>query len=162
MTITSILVPVDFDLVSLSALEYASELARRLGARIHLLHVLEDRGAAAAWTDDYAPLLAEWRERCHDDAEADLSAIAATLTVPPASAEVVDGSPAEMIVAQAQRRGAELIVMGTHGRRGLSHALVGSVAERVVRTAPCPVLTVRQPEVKPVADDGAAILSITK
>jgi universal stress protein A len=57
--------------------------------------------------------------------------------------EVVTGHPADAIVRVAQERGADLIVMGTHGRTGLQHVLLGSVAEKVVRTAPCPVLTVR-------------------
>ncbi len=58
-------------------------------------------------------------------------------------ADVATGSPAETIVRIAQERGADLIVMGTQGRTGLSHVLLGSVAEKVVRLAPCPVLTVR-------------------
>jgi nucleotide-binding universal stress UspA family protein len=63
-----------------------------------------------------------------------------------ASPLLVQGKADQEIVAQAKQTGADLIVMGTHGRRGFSHAFMGSVAERVVRTASCPVLTVRTPE----------------
>jgi nucleotide-binding universal stress UspA family protein len=61
----------------------------------------------------------------------------------PASDVVVEGYPAEEIAALAQQRGVELIVMGTHGRTGMRKVLLGSVAERVIAIAPCPVLTVR-------------------
>src|SRR5262249_20777722 len=64
---------------------------------------------------------------------------------------IAGGNPADAIVRAAQERGADLIVMGTHGRTGLQHVLLGSVAEKVVRTAPCPVLTVRH---RPLAADG--------
>jgi nucleotide-binding universal stress UspA family protein len=63
---------------------------------------------------------------------------------------LVDGTPADVIVDEAGKRHSDLIVMATHGRTGLSHILIGSVAERVVRTAPCPVLTVRTPTPKRV------------
>jgi nucleotide-binding universal stress UspA family protein len=62
-----------------------------------------------------------------------------------ATVDVVIGAPSSSIVEYADGHGIDLIVMGTHGRGGMSHLLMGSVAERVVRTAPCPVLTVRQP-----------------
>jgi nucleotide-binding universal stress UspA family protein len=66
---------------------------------------------------------------------------------------MVAGMPAEAIVECATNRGMDLIVMGTHGRSGFAHLLLGSVAEQIVRTAPCPVLTVRNGHVEPLHDD---------
>jgi nucleotide-binding universal stress UspA family protein len=76
------------------------------------------------------------------------------------SAIVRSNAPAPAIVDYAQRRKADLIVMGTHGRGGGAHLLMGSVAERVVRTAPCPVLTVRYPEHEFVRPD--ALVAVAK
>jgi nucleotide-binding universal stress UspA family protein len=143
-----ILVPTDFSATSDLALDYAREVAQRFGASLHLVHVLEDPFV-------YGPLgsqafLAETegvRKSILDDAKARL---ARRITrrdgdVVAASAEVICGRGAEAIVMHARNLGIDLIVMGTHGRTGLAHLLIGSVAERVFRTAPCPVMTVRMP-----------------
>ena len=143
-----ILVPTDFSTTSDAALDYAREVAARFGGTLHLLHVLQDpfiSGPLAA--DAYVTDTPGVRTTILEDATARLRH---RLTPPDrdelaAKAEVVFGSGADTIVEYAASRGIDLIVMGTHGRTGMAHLLLGSVAERVVRTAPCPVLTVRTP-----------------
>jgi universal stress protein A len=143
---TRILVPTDFSAASNAALALAKRIAATSGASLHLLHVLEDPFAAAAYAAEvYAPPPAGLRESWLERAKALLDA---ELT-PDERANfrstqlVVFGTPARNIVDDAAANGIDLIVMGTHGRGGVQHLLMGSVAERVVRTAPCPVLTVR-------------------
>ena len=145
-TIHQILVPTDFSPASDIALQYAIDMAERLGAEIHLLHVVDDASAAIAYPDGlYVPAMSELLDRLIGEASAQLQrsvercrgADVAT------SREVLVNSPAQAIVQTAASRGIDLIVMGTHGRGAFAHFLLGSVAERVVRTAPCAVLTVR-------------------
>ena len=140
--ITSILVPTDFSPPSEQAFNYARGLAKELGARLHLVHVVnrqllaEGLAAEASIADGVSigsALVEEAKARLQ------------TLAPDAASAEVVFGYAAKSIVEYASRVGVDLVVMGSHGRSGLAHVLLGSVAEAVVRTAPCPVLTVRQP-----------------
>ena len=145
-----ILVPVDFSAHSDLALRYATTMAERFGATVEALHVVEDPFVSGAWsTGAIAPNVPELLADLVRAARAkldDMSAAAAskglrlTTTV---LTTVVTGEPADSISDYATTGKFDLIVMGTHGRRGLSHALLGSVAERVVRKAPCPVLTVR-------------------
>ena len=139
---TRILVPTDFSPLSDQALACALTLAHRFGASLHLLHVVN------------RPLLAEGLA-----AEASMSsgtgikldmvedARQRLLAVTPegATADVAFGYPATSIVEHASRSGVDLIVMGSHGRTGIAHVLLGGVAEAIVRTAPCPVLTLRGP-----------------
>jgi nucleotide-binding universal stress UspA family protein len=143
---TRILVPTDFSPASDAALATAKDLAERFGASIHLLHVLEDPYATSAYaTEVYGFLPQGLRESWQQNAEARL------LTLLPAEERtrfggttgVLFGPPAKTIVEHAADNGFDLIVMGTHGRGGVAHLLLGSVAERVVRSARCPVLTVR-------------------
>jgi nucleotide-binding universal stress UspA family protein len=118
-------------------------LAERFGASLHLVHVCERPVMAAALTEGYAQSLYEVEEEITKTAVDRLtSTIAPTWTIP-VTTEVTTGPPARMIVQIARDRGVSLIVMGTHGYGALAHLVLGSVAERVVRTAPCPVLTVR-------------------
>lgn len=156
---TTILVPTDFSYASDAALGYARMLAARFGAALHLLHVVDEPGS---WSEVYAAL-PEIQLRLSADAAKRLEAMAACLPPPvQATSAVVCGAPVPSIVKVAESKGADLIVMGTHGRRGMGHLLLGSVAERVVRLAPCPVLTVREhraaQHVEVRADaDGAAV-----
>lgn len=143
--IAHVLIPTDFSATADAAARYGCELAAQLGARVTLLHVFSS-GVVALPDAVYAPTEEELR-MLQDAAEAELRAAArhlAGLRAPIACRAVV-GAPSDEIIAAAARLRADLIVMGTHGRRGLSHLLLGSVAERVLRTAPCPVLTVRLP-----------------
>ena len=149
--ITRILVPTDFSATADAALEYAYVLAEQFGASIELLHVLDDPfvadGMAAEAYISEAPAL---RSAMLHDAQEKLRhrAIREERRGTPVETEVLFGHGARTIAEYAAERGADLIVMGTHGRTGFAHLLLGSVAERLVRTAPCPVLTVRHPEAR--------------
>ena len=142
-----ILVPTDFSEPSDAALAYARVLAEKFGASLHVLHVFESPFVAGAvspevFVDDspavQAQLLEEAKNRLqHRVSAADRANYAATT-------EIVGGHSARAIVDYAIERKMDLIVMGTHGRSGVAHLLMGSVAEKVVRTAPCPVMTVRR------------------
>jgi universal stress protein A len=149
---TTIIVPTDFSYTSDAALGYARMLAARFGASLHLLHVVDEPGS---WSEVYAAI-PEIRLRLSADAARRLEAMAACLRPLQATSAVVCGAPVPTIVKVAESKGADLIVMGTHGRRGVGHLLLGSVAERVVRLAPCPVLTVREQWVDQTAEVSAA------
>jgi len=143
---TRILVPIDFSAPSDAALEYARTVATRFGASLHLLHVAEDPYRALYSAEVYVPEVEGLRDEILADATSRLKNRLQSSDIRElnATAEAVIGTPAGSIVEYAGAHEIDLIVMGTHGRGGMSHLLMGSVAERVVRTAPCPVLTVRQ------------------
>lgn len=144
---TRILVPTDFSAQSDAALATAKEFATRFGASLHLVHVLEDPYAVAAYSADALGYLPPGiKESWQQEAEKHLNALLtpAERTKFKAKTTVLfSGSAAREIVEYAQNNHLDLIVMGTHGRGGFAHLLLGSVAERVVRTATCPVVTVR-------------------
>jgi nucleotide-binding universal stress UspA family protein len=156
--ITRILVPVDFSPHAERAVRYAATLARRFDATLHLLHVVEDPFLSGAWSPEaYVPNVTELLQDLTAGAERQLAGLRASvaalgITVTTA---VITGRPAPAIVSHADQGGFDLIVMGTHGRTGLSHVVIGSVAERVVRKAPCPVLTVHLPGA-PAAEQASA------
>jgi len=141
----TILVATDFSEASEHALEYAHTLAHSMGGRLHLLHVVPDPVLASAWSEAYAYDLTALGERLRTQAEQDIAKRARSFGDVAVTTEVIIGNPAATIAATAATRGVDMIVMGTHGRGGFSHFFLGSVAERVVRYAPCPVLTIRQP-----------------
>ncbi|MDO8678209.1 MAG: universal stress protein [Acidobacteriota bacterium] len=143
--IKTILVPVDFSAGSAWALDYAQMVAKRFGAAIHLVHVCEVPSMATASMDVYAIAYSDFSQRLGDEAERELAGIAAGIQGVKTSTEILFGNPARCIVTAATTNNADLIVMGTHGHGPIAHVVMGNVAERVVRTAPCPVLTVREP-----------------
>ena len=135
---TRILVPIDFSAPSDAALASARTLASTFGASLHVLHVMENVFLRAVVGDPHDLQVAARRqlnERLTDDDRRRLRAV----TVVEQSDE-----PADEIVSYARTANIDLIVMGTHGRSGVAHMLMGSVAERVVRSAPCPVMTMRE------------------
>jgi universal stress protein A len=139
-----ILLPTDFSNYSAAATEYACELATKFNAELHLLHTLEIHLSSAP---GFAMGLAlpNYLSESRAAAEKSLAGVldpkwAAGRTVVRA---VVEGSPKVEIIQYARKQNIDLIVLATHGRTGLPHVIMGSVAETVVRTAPCPVLTVR-------------------
>ena len=155
-----ILVPTDFSPPSDAALEYARILAARFGSSLQLLHVVDDPSAESEFVaDGFAPSTEDIRAGLLDHARKRLDHLMNLVDRSRyhSHADAIVGLPAQAIVDYAGAMGASLIVMGTHGRTGLAHLLMGSVAEQVVRTAPCPVLTVRQVA---VADD--AIVDVTR
>lgn len=139
--IQRILVPHDFADAADAALAYALALADKLGARITILHAYEV--PAYGYPDAFVASL-EFSSEVEERASSFLQKVAAQARRPNVEIDAVlrRGSAWTEIVDAAERLPADLIVMGTHGRRGVSHLLLGSVAEKVVRCAPCPVLTV--------------------
>lgn len=147
ITLNRILVPVDFSDCSLEAVEYAALVAQRHHASLTLVHVLEP----VSYGLDFTLLHTGKREEMRERLTARLSDVTRALAEAkiPADSYVRGGTPFESILDSARTIPADLIVMGTHGRRGLSHALSGSVAEAVLRQSRCPVLTVRSPKYWP-------------
>jgi nucleotide-binding universal stress UspA family protein len=143
-----ILVPTDFSKFSQIALVYAAAFAEKFAAELYLLHVVQD---LAVFIPDMitvapppAPTVEQMTQAVHDafdrivkENQLDRFTI---------HREVREGTPFYEIIRFAQENDIDLIVMGTHGHTGLAHMLLGSVTEKVVRKAPCPVLTVRHPE----------------
>jgi universal stress protein A len=142
-----VLVPTDFGQAAEAALAYGRTLARMFGADLHLLHVMDNTFFRPAAADPLTVKATAYRQLQARLTPADCSELHARATV-----EVSD-DPDQVIVEYAHAWKIGLIVMGTHGRQGAAHVLMGSVAERVVRKAPCPVLTVRQPEREFVVED---------
>ena len=137
---SSILNPIQFDDPSLLALGYAKQLAMDSGATLHILHVVEKfpaLGEPDVSENDNIRDEDEARVRLTDVANQHLSGIKYQVHVAAAAPRAL----AKAVVQVAGEVDADLIVMKTHGRRGLSHLILGSVSEEVVRIAPCPVLT---------------------
>ena len=139
-----ILLPTDFSNFSVIAMNYACELATRFNAELHLLHTLE---VHADFTPNFEMGLA-LPKRFSESKVAAEKALTNVLDPQWSTGRkvihaVVEGSPKVEIVRYARTQNIDLIVLATHGRTGLTHVIMGSVAESVVRTAPCPVLTVR-------------------
>ena len=138
----TLLVPVDFSESCGKAVALAIDLAKTVGASVELLHVVP-RPVYPALYGGFVPNTMVDYEAMMEEAARGLAAVAAELSDAgvPVSTEVTSGAPHDAIVERAAATGADMIVMATHGLTGLDHALMGSVAERVVRMAPCPVLT---------------------
>lgn len=147
LALRTILCPVDFSGCSARAVEYACFLAQRFDSAVTLLHVWSLPPSIypelAVWVDTVETTLAEAIEaRARTEMQRLMDSLSADFRTRVRS-ELVCGSPPTTIVERAAMDGFDLIVLGTHGHTGLMHLLLGSVAERVVQHAPCPVLTVR-------------------
>jgi len=143
-----ILVPVDGSVPAKRALDEALRLAKEGGSRLRLLHVIEEN--LLALTPEAGMLTAQLLEalqQAGDEVLRDAQALAKASGVDADTVKVesIGGRVGEVIVEQASTWPADLIVMGTHGRRGLSHMVLGSDAERVARSTPVPLLLVRPP-----------------
>jgi nucleotide-binding universal stress UspA family protein len=159
-----ILTATDFGEASESALAYGRELARSYGARQHVLNVSVN---ALGWAGpesiniDIVTVQAEIDKEArrkldnllNDEDRRDLRAVAVVRN---------GNTPAYEIVTYARDAKIDLIVIGTHGRGAMAHLVMGSVAEKVVRTAPCPVLTVRHPEHEFVLPDALQVVTATR
>ncbi len=147
ISISRIMCPVDFSESSDHALGYAVDLARMFGAQLTLLHVVEvpflPSYAMAGVPDLSLPL-----EQIEEGARKGLERLIEECRKKHerVETELRTGTAFMEIINYAREIQADMIVMGTHGRTGLSHIIIGSVAEKVVRKAPCPVLTIRHPE----------------
>ena len=164
IALTKILVATDFSEPSEAALAYGRELARSFGAALTVLHVVDDI-ASRAYGVDGGGLLTDPGVQRQFEADARHQVDAAIsdedrVQLNASGVVIVSNSPSSAIVTYAHESGINLIVMGTHGRGGLAHLLMGSVSERVVQTAPCPVLTVRHPEHEFVLPD--ALVAVVK
>lgn len=144
--IRRILAPTDFSKGSGVALRYARDLAHRLGAELHVVHVYQV--PVYAMPDGAMVAGPDYVTQVSTAAQQGLEAEMKELAGGPVSvtSHLADGSPHVEISRMAEKLGCDLIVMGTHGRTGLKHLLIGSVAERVVRSSPVPVLTVPEPK----------------
>lgn len=140
--VNTILVPVDFSPGALHALNFAVSLARRLGSSIVLVHVM-DLIYVSGQLDSRR--LRSLRTEAHEDAKRLLARLAKRRVRPhvPVRHHLLNGTASAKIVEMATRTGVDLIVMGSEGRSGLKRFLIGSVAEKVIRHADCPVLVVR-------------------
>lgn len=147
LRIRRLVVPVDFSPSSFDALEYGVQFAKQLGASVTILHVLEP---VAYGLDFTLGRSAERREQ-REHLKGRLEVLCALCTSNGVKAEPVlkAGLPADSIREYVDREKPDLVVMGTHGRRGISRFLSGSVAEGMLRLASCPVLTVRMPSFDP-------------
>jgi nucleotide-binding universal stress UspA family protein len=146
IALKNILVATDFGAASDAALRYGCELARRFGATLHALHVAENLAISSVGADGFVAMAPQQlQDEIEDTARVRLmealkdSYRSGIVTRP---VVMIASSPAPVIIDYAKRHDIDVIVMGTHGRGALAHFLMGSVAERVVRMAPCPVLTV--------------------
>lgn len=148
--VRSILVPTDFSPTSDAALHYAAQMALTLGAHLYLVHVPGKTGEHFEANFPHGRFETETRER--------LSSFLAAEELERLRPEyaVRVGAAAEEIVRYADACDVDLIIMGTHGRSGIAHVLLGSVAEQVVRAAPCPVLLVRAPK-RAAVSQGVAV-----
>lgn len=143
-TLSKFLVAVDFSEYSERALAFAEDLAASLGASIHLVHVYPLAAYVAPPMTPAPVLVGQFREQSEQAFREYLTRVRKEHGVP-FEGTLAEGVPHEEIVKVAKSLGADLIVMGTHGRSGIEHLLLGSVAERVIRVAGIPVLTVPKP-----------------
>ena len=147
--IKTILVPTDFSPASKRAVRYACKLADTCGASLHVMHVLENPFTQAPFSEMYAPppddFLAERERRTRAELEAQLT--------PEEKAKysaafiLREGAPAQAILEYLnEQRDIDLVVMATAGRGGVARLMMGSIADKIVRAAPCPVLTIHPPQ----------------
>ena len=142
--LSKILGPTDFSQHSANAVRYGAELAAKFGADLHLLHCVEQTpilyGEGGAWISP------ETIVELQAAADKQLQEVPVDVDGVNVIRKCVDGHPFVEVIRYAKSEETDLIVMGTHGRGAIAHLLLGSVAEKVVRKAPCPVLTVRDKE----------------
>ena len=164
ITLKNLLVATDFGDASSTALAYGRELARRFDATLHVLHVADDVAASAMMASE---LPYDVRGIQADLDAADRQQLEALVTeedrreLRTKILQITSAETAQTIMAYAKDARVDLIIMGTHGRGAVAHFLMGSVAERVVRNASCPVLTVRHPEHEFVVADALQTVAHT-
>jgi universal stress protein A len=144
MIVQHVLVPIDFSATADGALAYAMALAQQFHARLTLLHVLDL--TPVTMEEMTAGVVATYLDDLETDAQHLLQASRERVQRAGLQGEslLVQGTPTQTIIDTAGEQGVDLIIMGTHGRTGLAHMFLGSVAEHVVRQGPCPVLVVRR------------------
>ncbi len=163
ITLKNILVATDFSRPSDAALTYGRALASNFNATLHVVHVVGHISSLVYGAAAYTLSIPELQQEVENAARkqlADLLIDNDPSPLPTRHALLTSNAPAVAILDYAAREHIDLIVTGTNGRGGVAHLLMGSVAERVVRTAPCPVLTVRHPEHEFVTPD--ALVAVAK
>jgi len=146
LTLKTVLVPTDFSDASESALRFGKAMAEAFGASLHVVHVMEDLLAHAWAAEVYVSSMPQLRDEIEKESRQRLGALLTDGEKGQFRAEtaLLAGNPFLEIIRYAKAHDVDLIVMGTHGRGPIAHMLLGSVAEKVVRKSPCPVLTVRE------------------
>jgi nucleotide-binding universal stress UspA family protein len=146
MEIKGILFPTDFSEGSAQALQYAVDMSKRYGAKLYVVHVIYDIAKATGW---YVPHVSmdEMYKDIQEGAKKELErfGVEELSGVKNVERRVITGVPHEEIINFVRANKIDLVIMGTHGRKGIDKILFGSTAAQVVRHAPCPVLTVRLP-----------------
>jgi nucleotide-binding universal stress UspA family protein len=147
MKVEKILFPTDFSEGSFHALHFAVDLSKHYNAKLYILHIVYDVFKA---TDSHIPHISadelykemtEWADK-----ELDACCLEEIRGLPNVDKKVLKGVPYEEIINFASKENIDMIIMGTYGKKGLERFIFGSTAEKVVRSAPCPVMTVRLPE----------------
>ena len=149
IALKNILVATDFGEASAAALNYGRALARCFNAKLHVLYVCENVFTRGLGSDAYVAVFPDLQKDVEETSQKQLKELLTDEDRQKLSATpvvVTSNMPAMAIVQYSKDQNVDLIIMGTHGRGAVAHLLMGSVAEKVVRTAPCPVLTVRHPE----------------
>lgn len=147
MMAKTVLVATDFSPTSEDAVKLGHSLAETFGSELHLLHVVETPHFGPDGAERWGFSVADLGKRLETAAEAHLATLASSLEQTGTIERAVRvGHPFVEIIRYAREHDVGMIVMGTHGRGAVAHMLLGSVAEKVVRMAPCPVLTVRHPD----------------
>ncbi len=143
MKFERILFPTDFSDHAAHAQRYAVSLARQYGADLHLIHVVQ----LFSYVVDFGMDSSAQYQSVQASLQEMMDSLMNGLADEPFSVtgELIQGDPVKEVVSTARSDNSDLIIMGTHGRAALEHALLGSIAEKVVRKAPCPVLTVPLP-----------------
>ena len=149
--IHSILCPVDFSDASRKAVQYAREFAASMGSSVYLLNVVEPRPMAVDITLNYVPLEEDLEKAAQEDLDVVLQDLLGAGLKAECAVEI--GNPADVILDKSGDPEINLVIMGSHGKKGLSRFIMGSVAETVVRKAQCPVLIVKAEEKEFIGDD---------
>ena len=145
---TKILYPVDFSSYAEEILEYALAITNRFNSELHLIHVIPNLNYFTPYESFLTPEnMASIESNIESEVDRDFDKLIKSVTVPVVKV-IKSGVTFVEIIEYIKEAGIDLVVMGTHGRSGIEHILIGSVAEKVVRKAPCPVLTVRPKDKK--------------
>lgn len=146
MKIKKIIFPTDFTESSLYALNYAVDMAQCNNSKIYLVHVIYDLSSISGLYVPHMPVEAMYKElEVSALKELEKFGVEAREGIKDTEYTVLHGVPYEEILRFSEEKEADIIIIGTHGRKGLDRVLFGSTAERIVRNAACPVLTVRNP-----------------
>ena len=162
IVLKNVLVATDFGEAATVALTYGRELARNFGAALHVMHVVDDLAARVVGFPEYAPSLGRMQAEREAAARTRMETLVSDedrRVLRARTVVVASQWPARAILDYAREARVDAIVVGTHGRGRIAQFLMGSVAENVLRHAPCPVLTVRHPEHEFVLPD--ALQTIT-